>query len=383
MRVLILATDIYTRGGIARYTSTLAATLGEMIGPDNVHVQPLLSTGGAAENPAKCRVLKPVTSRLTTASKLRFAGKALGLGRRKYTLIVCTHIGLSPVAALVRLFFGTPFWVPCHGSEAWARFPADVRWALRRADLILPISHFTAERVAKVSGVPQSKMRVLYNAIPDYFAEMLMSSKGANGPAAASNGKRKHILSVGTVSRESDYKGYDTVIKALPHVLQAIPNIRYLVVGEGNDGDRLKRLACEVGVQDHVEFKGGIPDAELAACYRACDVFVLPSRVRQSNGYWEGEGFGRVYVEAALAGKPVVGSTGGGAAEAVLHGRTGLLVDPTSVTEVADALIKLLRDPELAARMGREGRRWADDNFAVSALTRSLAGLLRPYKLQD
>jgi len=105
--------------------------------------------------------------------------------------------------------------------------------------------------------------------------------------------------------------------------------------------------------------------------------------VRQSNGYWEGEGFGRVYVEAALAGKPVVGSTGGGAAEAVLHGRTGLLVDPTSVTEVADALIKLLRDPELAARMGREGRRWADDNFAVSALTRSLAGLLRPYKLQD
>jgi len=60
----------------------------------------------------------------------------------------------------------------------------------------------------------------------------------------------------------------------------------------------------------------------------------------------------------------------------VLHGRTGLLVDPTSVTEVADALIKLLRDPELAARMGREGRTWAWENFTESALRRRLDDVL-------
>ncbi len=81
-------------------------------------------------------------------------------------------------------------------------------------------------------------------------------------------------------------------------------------------------------------------------------------------------------MEAALAGKPVVGSREGGAAEAVLHGETGLLVDPRSQTEVADALITLLENPKLAARMGREGQRWARKNFTESALQNRLREML-------
>jgi phosphatidyl-myo-inositol dimannoside synthase len=377
MRVLILTPDIYTRGGIARYTAALASALGDLIGPRNVHVQPLLGDA-TRESVGKFQIFNPVTSRLSTASKFRFADRALGMGWRKYNLTVCTHIGLSPVAALMRLLFGTPFWVTCHGSESWPRFPADVRWALRRADLILPVSLFTAKTVSKANGIPQSRMRVLYNAIPDEFSRMLAPANGSNGSAMASNGKEKLILSVGMVSRENAYKGYDTVIKALPKVLKSVPKARYLIAGEGDDIQRLKGLACAAGVQDQVEFKGGIPDAGLAACYRACDVFVLPSRAKM-NQQWEGEGFGRVYAEAALAGKPVVGSFAGGAAEAVLHEKTGFLVDPASVSEVADALTRLLRDPELAARMGREGRHWALANFSSVALGRQLAELLGGY----
>jgi len=381
MRILILTPDIYTRGGIARYTATLASALGDLIGPENVDVQPLLGAGGGESSP-KYRVLDPITSRLTAASKFRFAAKALGLGPRKYDLTICTHIGLSPVAGLVRLLFGTPFWVTCHGREAWPRFPADVRWAIARADLVLPISRFTAETVAKVNGVPQNKMRVLYNAIPDNFAAMLMPSNGANGFAAASNGKEKTILSVGMVTKGNAYKGYDTVIQALPKVLQTVPNARYQIVGDGDDIDRLKRLAVETGVEGHVEFKGSISDADLMACYRDCDVFTLPSRTTPHNGGWHGEGFGRVYVEAALAGKPVVGSIGGGAAEAVLHEKTGLLVDPMSVSDVAQALVTLLRNPELSARMGAEGQRWASENFTSRALKHQLPQLLAEKKLR-
>ena len=379
MKVLILTPDIYTRGGIARYTATLASVFGDLIGPDNVHVLALLHVGEIGRNPAKYRVLNPVTRRLTAAKKFRFAGRAVGLGARKYDLIVCTHIGLAPVAGLMRTLFKTPFWVTCHGREAWPRFPVDVHWALDRADLILPISRFTAETVSRINGIPQSKMRLLYNAIPDDFAKMLMTSNSANGFSLASNGRGRHILSVGMVTKGNAYKGYDTVIRALPKVRQVVPNVRYSVVGEGDDIDRLKRLAVKAGVHHHVEFKGGISDADLAACYGTCDVFVLPSRTARHNGGWLGEGFGRVYVEAALAGKPVVGSCGGGAAEAVLHERTGLLVDPESDSDVAEALIMLLHNPGLAARMGQQGQQWALENFTSEALTRRVSELLGGY----
>lgn len=379
MRVLILASDIDTRGGIARYSGTLADVLGDLIGPDNVHVLPLLRMGESEGVSTKYRLLDSVAGRLTTASKLRFAGKALGLGFRKYDLTVCTHIGLAPVAGLLRIVFRTPYWVICHGRESWVPFRAKVRWVLEWADLVLPVSHFTAEMVSRVNGVPKNKMRVLYNAIPEDFAGMLVGADRSNGSSPASKGNEGQILSVGRVTKENTYKGFDTVIRALPKVRRAFPNVHYLIIGEGDDISRLKRLASESGVQNHVHFKGGISDAELAACYRACDVFVLPSRTARNNGGWHGEGFGRVYVEAALAGKPVVGSCGGGAAEAVLNTRTGFLVDPESDCDVADALVMLLRDPELAVKMGLQGQHWALENFTSGALIRRVSKLLSNY----
>lgn len=378
MRVLILTPDIYTRGGIARYTATLAAALAELVGGANVDVLPLLGVDGAGEETPTYRVLNPIADCLSAVAKFRFACKALGLGLSRYHLVIATHIGISPVAGMMQALYGTPFWVACHGREAWGRFPADVRWTTARADLLLPVSRFTAERVAKVNGIPPGRMRVLYNAVPHDFACRLAAGEGRNGAAGVSGRREKHIFSVGTVSRESSYKGYDTVIRALPEVLRTFPNARYVVAGEGDDIGRLKRLALETGVGGRVEFTGGIPDEELAALYRSCDVFALPSRTTSLNGKeWQGEGFGRVYVEAALAGKPVVGSKGGGAAEAVLHEKTGLLVDPESVPEVAHSLTRLLGDEELARRMGQEGRRWALEKFTSGALRRRLADLLK------
>jgi phosphatidylinositol alpha-1,6-mannosyltransferase len=169
------------------------------------------------------------------------------------------------------------------------------------------------------------------------------------------------------------------VIRALPRILDASPDLRYVVVGDGEIRPKLQALAAETGVAKNVTFEGEVSDARLAELYRDCDVFVLPSRGQQRSGVVGGEGFGRVYVEAALAGKPVVGSRSGGAAEAVLHGRTGFVVDPDSVDEAAGAILRLLRDPQLTADMGVAGRTWALETFSEDALSEALADLLRPY----
>ncbi|MGH7968342.1 MAG: glycosyltransferase, partial [Limisphaerales bacterium] len=144
MRVLILTPDIYTRGGIARYTATLAAALADLLGGSNVHVLPLLGAAGSGKNVAAYRIFNPISCRLSVAAKIHFAAKALRLGLGRYDLVIATHIGISPVAAIIRALYGIPFWMVCHGREAWGRFPADVRWAAARAELLLPVSRFTA-----------------------------------------------------------------------------------------------------------------------------------------------------------------------------------------------------------------------------------------------
>ena len=376
MKTLILATDIYTRGGIARYTYTFASTLANLLGPENVDVLALLAYGDPSDLHPRFRVLGPVSDRLTPGARIQFALKTLALARNKYDLIVCSHVSLAPVAAAIRFVYRIPFWVVCYGIEVWHPVPILKLAALRGAELVLPISQFTAERLQKVNGIPASKMRVLYNAVPAFFVSSLLAPKGAL-EAAAPEGSERLLLSVGRLNKADAFKGYDTVIRALPKILPLVPNARYVIVGEGDNRRNLERLAADVGVADRVDFAGGVSDAQLAVLYRTCDVFVMPSRALGADGPASGEGLGFVYLEAALAGKAVVGSCEGGAAEAVLHGKTGFLVNPRSADEVAHAVTTLLRDAELAASMGAAGRKWALENFTQEAMSRAVEEFFR------
>jgi glycosyltransferase involved in cell wall biosynthesis len=376
MKALILATDIYTRGGIARYTYTFASALAELLGPENVHVLALLGGGDPSDLHPRFRLLGPVTDRLTAGAKVQFTMKALALARKKYDLVIANHVALGQVAGVIRLLWGTPFWVACYGHEVWRRIPMLKLAALRGAELAFAISQFTREKLQKVNGIPAGKIRLLYNAVPTQLASLLLSPDGKASAAAPGGGERV-LLSVGDLSKAHAYKGFDTVIRALPKILALAPNARYVIVGEGDNRSNLEKMAAEVAVGDRVTFAGGLPDSGLAALYRTCEVFVMPSRALGADGLASGEGLGFVYLEAALAGKPVVGSREGGAAEAVLHGRTGLLVDPRSVDEVADAVVALLSDAEQAAGMGAAGRRWALENFTLPAMSRALEELLR------
>ncbi|MGA2982462.1 MAG: glycosyltransferase family 4 protein [Terriglobia bacterium] len=376
MKILILATDIYTRGGIARHTYTFASTLADLLGPENVHLLALLAYGDPADLPPRFRILGPVSKRLTAAAKARFALKALAVARNKYDLIVCSHLGLVPVAAAIHFVYRTPFWVACYGREAWGPLPLFKRVALRQSNLLLPMSRFTGQKLSEVHKISPPRMFILQTSIPTDLERLLTAPAGAGGLEASVYNRGRILLSVGSLTSAHAYKGFDTVIRALPAALERVPNIKYVIIGEGDDRPRLEKLVSEYQLGTHVIFAGSVSDEQLAKYYRSCDVFVLPSKTTERNGSWQGEGFGRVYVEAALAGKPVVGSLGGGAAEAVLHGETGILVDPTSVEETASAIITLLENPTAAEQMGQKGRKWAIENFTEDALRKSLGGLL-------
>jgi len=160
-----------------------------------------------------------------------------------------------------------------------------------------------------------------------------------------------------TVARLVERKGIDMVIRAMPKVLKAIPDAVYLVIGTGPYQGRLERLVEELRLGNRVIFVGYVADEELPYYYGACNLFVLPSRTLADKG--EIEGFGIVFLEAGACGKPVIGGRGGGTSEAIEEGVTGLLVDPLDVNEIANVIVKVLQDEELARRLGENGRRRA------------------------
>ena len=162
-----------------------------------------------------------------------------------------------------------------------------------------------------------------------------------------------------TVARLVEKKGVDMVLRALPSILRAVPGVRYLIVGDGPLRLQLQALARELGVAGHVLFVGTVEhnSSDLPRYYSACDVYVMPSRSLPGHG--EVESFGISYLEAGACGKPVVAGRGGGVEEAVEDGVTGLLVDPLDVNEIVQAIVKVLKDKELARRLGENGRKRA------------------------
>jgi phosphatidylinositol alpha-1,6-mannosyltransferase len=131
-------------------------------------------------------------------------------------------------------------------------------------------------------------------------------------------------------------------------------------VGEGDDVDYLEHLAREFGVRRNVTFAGRVSDEELPLLYNACDAFILCSREDRGRRGILAEGFGMALVEASSCGKPVIAGRSGGVPDAVVEGITGLLLDPCDSDAVAAAIIKVLREPDLAKTLGANGREWVE-----------------------
>jgi phosphatidylinositol alpha-1,6-mannosyltransferase len=170
-----------------------------------------------------------------------------------------------------------------------------------------------------------------------------------------------NILTVGRLQRR---KGQDMMIRALPELAKAFPNINYAIIGGGKERPALEHLTNELGVTEHVEFLGEVNDTQMTACYRHCDLFALPNR-RVGN---DDEGFGMVLLEAQACGRPVLAGASGGTRETLEDGVTGIMVDCTAPENIADAVAKLLRDLEKLERMGLAGRQHVENRFSWETL---------------
>lgn len=176
------------------------------------------------------------------------------------------------------------------------------------------------------------------------------------------------------ISRLVERKGQDTLIEAWPLIRMDFPTAKLVIVGKGPYADSLHKMKDQAlqapGMEGSIVFTGEVPYEELAAHYSLGDIFAMPCRTR--GGGLDIEGLGIVYLEAYAAGLPVVAGDSGGAPEAVLNGRTGIVVEGGNSVATAHALTYLLEDPERAKKMGQAGREWVDDTWHWSHLVKPL-----------
>jgi phosphatidylinositol alpha-1,6-mannosyltransferase len=153
------------------------------------------------------------------------------------------------------------------------------------------------------------------------------------------------------VGRLLPKKGFDRSIEALPLICKQYPDVRLVIAGPGEQ-TVLKSLARAQGVAKNVVLTGPLTRYQLLTLFAACDLFLLPSRVTGGDV----EGFGIVFLEANIMGKPVIGGRTGGTEDAVVENETGLLVDGDKPVEIAEAVLRLLNDPSYAQQLGFQGQ---------------------------
>ena len=332
------------RGGVARYLGNLVIASGGTI---DVFVNKTHPTTG----PGRVEALSLITRGPFPWWPMIW--QLYRLKRRGYDHIFLSHATPVGTAAwIARWFGGLPFTVLLHGLDLRLALCSKRKaWILKRvlkaAHKVITNSVFVAEEVRIVT--PGIDSVVLTPAVES----MVFPDRER---VRRQYGLVESDLVLLCVTRLVTRKGIDRIIEALGGLPSAI---RLVVIGDGQDYERLQAAAVTQAVKERVTFLRKASDEERNAWYSAADIFILPVRDEGNDV----EGFGIVYLEAALAGLPVIAGRSGGAGEAIRDGETGILVDPNDKRAIAEAIQSLYDHPDQRKRFGEAGRAWVTRDF--------------------
>ncbi len=256
-----------------------------------------------------------------------------------------------------------PVVVSFHGADvAGAMISENFRSArdevFQRAAAVAARSEELACRVIAM-GCPAEKLHVLRTVVPL--------------PPPTARAARGGEFVVVQACRLIPKKGVSVSLRAFARLLERAPNSVFLIAGSGPDEERLRELASSLGIAGRVQFLGFLEQASLRALYLSAHAFVHPSETVRGDV----EGIPNALLEAMGAGVPVIATRHGGIPEAVEHGVSGLLCAEGDVTSVADALIAIHDDPDLAERLASGGEIAVREKFSESAATRNLESFYR------
>ena len=373
-RILLVTNDFPPRpGGIQAYLEALTTNLAEMGEHTLTVYAPRWKRAGQYDGAAPFEVVRHPGTLMLPVSDVDARMRELIAAHDVDTVWFGAAAPLGLLARRARHAGAGRVVASTHGHEVgWSMLPV-ARSALRRigedCDVVTYISRYTRDRFASAFG-PRTALEHLP---PGVDAERFRPDANARAELRARYrlGERPVIV---CVSRLVPRKGQDMLVRALPTIRSRVDGAALVIVGGGPYLSTLRRLASSLDVADQVIFTEGVAPAELPTHHAMADVFAMPCRTRGAG--LDVEGLGIVYLEASASGVPVVAGQSGGAPESVQEGRTGFVVDGRSVDQIADAVSRILNDPDLAARMGVAGRQWILERWRWQTHAARLAALL-------
>jgi phosphatidylinositol alpha-1,6-mannosyltransferase len=269
-----------------------------------------------------------------------------------------------------------PYAIVLHGSELIGRIPVGGSRAMgevvKRSVHVIAAGNYPASEARRVAGERTPPITVIPPGV-DTERFRPAAGEGERGATRRRFGIDEDADLVVGVSRLVPRKGFDVLIEAAAGLRSTHPKLRVAIGGSGRDADRLQKRIDETG--SPAVLLGRIDDDDLPHLYAAADAFAMCCRTRWAG--LEPEGFGIVFLEAASCGVPQLAGDSGGAADAVVHGETGLVVaEPRDPSKVADALRRLLDDPAYRRELGRRSRERAVAEFTYDHLARRLGSVL-------
>lgn len=296
------------------------------------------------------------------ARRLRWAGHALLLAlavarhARAYradAVCIADDETVGWLVPFVRHVLRRRALVYCHGDDLADGSAAHVRGRARwfaQAHAVVAAGTYAAARLADPFGVPHARIVRISNGVDLARFGPLPPDPGLAASLGLSGGR---VLLA--PSRLVPRKGIDRTIAALPGILERQPDAVLVVVGDGPQRDALEAMARSAGVAARVRFLGAVDPARMPALYALAELVVLPNRAEPG----EIDGLPLVILEAQACARPVIGGLAGGTPEAIAHEATGLLVDGDDPAAIAAAVLRVLDDSALAARLATGALEWA------------------------
>lgn len=261
---------------------------------------------------------------------------------------------------LLKRLFGCPHVTTSHGNDVFGLKQTGLmgrlkQTVIRSADAITANSNATQKALIELGATLET-----VSLIPAFANETAVDSELVNR-LKVDSGTAKRLLFVGRLIEE---KGVDTLLRALPAVLECQPDLQCYIVGDGARSKEIKALVAKLSIQESVHFVGWRPREEIPSWMASADVLVVPSR---QVGTWQ-EAQGLVVVEAMLVATPVIASKIGGIPDMIEDGVTGRLVTPSDHEALAHTILDLLTDREQAECLSVAGRKKAKALYSADAV---------------
>ena len=259
------------------------------------------------------------------------------------------------IGAVVSKFCKVPLMIALRGSDIFISkqnpvFRAVARWTLKQAAMVTSVTP-TFFPDLEDFGVPAEKRRLIPNGShPLLFPKPPDSQLATLHQRLSITDDNLIIFALGRIVLK---KGFDFLIQALPLVKEKVPNVTLIIGGDGTDLDRLKQLAKELRVSENIRFPGPIDRSEVPAYFHLCDIFTLPAVFDPQGNV---DGCPNVILEAMACGKPVVASGISGIPVVVRDEETGILVEEKNVSQLTEALVRLLTDKPKRQQLGCAGQ---------------------------